>query len=393
MSAIIYIYPYYLIVIIVVAMLSMLFPVLFASRGKSLIERLSKLNKVNMEWIRNSLEGYKVINTFKINDKISVETHDRLKKYQLVESQMDILLSHLEIGLQLMLSLVTVITFVIGGVIVSKGSLTVGALIALVQIVLNAANPLIIITTSIGNIKATEGIRQEYKELLLQKRTGEFLCPNFSYKYPLEFKNVTFSYIEGGKNILEDFSFQFKRGKKYCIKGSNGSGKSTLLKLTFGMFNNYEGEILLYGIDIKSLTDRNIFDIISYLEQEVFIFNKNIQDNILIEREGDEAKKALEIMDYIGLSQRLENKNDMIKHNSLSGGEIKKIGISRILSRESPILIVDEGDADLDNDAINLYYKALKEENRDLILAISHRLTDDDIFDEIINLDSIKVDY
>ena len=390
--AIIYIYPYYLIVVILVIILSMIFPIVFSKRGKNLIDKLSKLNKINIEWIRNSLEGYRIVNTFKINEKICIEAYEVFSKYQLEESKMDILLSYLEIGLQLILSLVTVITFVAGGIIVTKGGLTIGALIALVQLILNATNPLMSIASSINNIKSTEGIREKCKELLSQNKIKGLQLFDFSYEYPLEFIDVTFSYPEEEKSILENFNFKFERGKKYCLIGSNGSGKSTLLKLAFGMFNNYKGKILLYGVDIRDLDDRSIFHTVSYLKQEVFIFNKNLKDNILVEREGEEALKALKIMEEMGLNRRTKNKDNIIMHNSLSGGEIKKIGISRMLSRKSPILLVDEGDSDLDNDGLKSYFKILKEEDRDLVLAISHRLLDNDVFDEIIDLDERKLE-
>ncbi len=169
----------------------------------------------------------------------------------------------------------------------------------------------------------------------------------------IEFNNVTFGYEDDTKDILKDINFKFETGKSYAIVGSSGSGKSTLLKLILGHMPNYEGSITIDGKEIKNLSLDSLYEHVSVIQQDVFLFDSTIQNNITMFRDfdPDKLKSAIE---RAGLSSLIAEKGDDYpcgecgKH--LSGGEKQRVSIARCLVRETPVLLMDEATAALDSE-------------------------------------------
>ena len=167
----------------------------------------------------------------------------------------------------------------------------------------------------------------------------------------IEFKNVTFGYEDDTKDILKGITYKFEKGKSYAIVGSSGSGKSTLLKLILGHMPNYEGSITIDGKEIKNLSLDSLYEYVSVIQQDVFLFDSTIQNNITMFRDFDKDKLKSAI-DRAGLAGLIAEKGDDYpcgecgKH--LSGGEKQRVSIARCLVRETPVLLMDEATAALD---------------------------------------------
>ncbi len=167
----------------------------------------------------------------------------------------------------------------------------------------------------------------------------------------IEFRDVTFGYEDGNKEILRGINLKFEKGKSYAIVGSSGSGKSTLLKLILGHMPNYEGSITIDGKEIKSISLDSLYEYVSVIQQDVFLFDSTIQNNITMFRDfpEDKLKSAIE---RAGLAGLIAEKGDDYpcgecgKH--LSGGEKQRVSIARCLVRETPVLLMDEATAALD---------------------------------------------
>ena len=211
-------------------------------------------------------------------------------------------------------------------------------------------------------------------------------------KGTIEFKKVYFSYPDED-NILKDFNLELEPNKKIAIVGSSGQGKSTLFNLITRIFDSNKGEIDIDGINIKDLTEEDLRKNISIIRQEPFVFNRTIKENFKIINNKitlskiRECTKLAYLDDYI---MSLPKKYDTVLGEggvNLSGGQKRLLSLTRMLLKESKILILDEATSALDNVTEYLIQKSLEElcKNRTTIV-VAHRLSTIKNADEIIVL-------
>lgn len=163
--------------------------------------------------------------------------------------------------------------------------------------------------------------------------------------------DVTFSY-DGEKEALSDVSITFEAGKSYAIVGGSGSGKSTLLNLLMAGYSNYEGSICYDGKELRSISSESLYELVSLIQQNVFVFNNTVRDNVTMFHPFDD-KAVNQALALSGLSEFITRRgeNALCGENgcNLSGGEKQRISIARSLLRKSPVLLIDEATAALDN--------------------------------------------
>lgn len=211
-----------------------------------------------------------------------------------------------------------------------------------------------------------------------------------SIKGSIEFKNVSFAYNRN--EVVHDISFKVNPLEDVAIVGKSGSGKSTLFNLLTKSYDDYDGTILIDGIDIKRLSQKALIDNISIISQNPYVFNLTIRENFkLIDRDiTDEdiidACKIAKIHDYI---ESLPNKYDTLLGEggvNLSGGQRQRLAIARALLKQSKILLFDEATSALDNVTQEEIQNAIKSISKDFtIITIAHRLS------TIINSNKIYV--
>ena len=168
----------------------------------------------------------------------------------------------------------------------------------------------------------------------------------------ISFNHIYFSYSEG-KEVLKELNLQVKEGEKVVLLGTSGSGKSTILKILMGMERAQSGTIRIGGQDTMDLGEDRIFREISYIQQEVFIFDGTIRENIsLFQNYREEELQS--VIERAGLRNLIKEKglDYLCGENgaALSGGERQRISIARSLLRKTPILLADEITASLDKE-------------------------------------------
>lgn len=198
--------------------------------------------------------------------------------------------------------------------------------------------------------------------------------------YTVEFRNVYFGYEE--QNIIRDISFTANQNSVTAIVGASGSGKSTLAKLLVHFWDAKEGEITIGGADVQDFSFEALMDIVSYVSQDIFLFNTTVMENIRIGRPGatDEeviaCAKTARCHDFIA---NLANGYETIAGedgNKFSGGEKQRISIARAILKDAPIIVLDEATAFTDSENEDKIQEALnKLMIGKTVIVIAHRLS------------------
>ena len=212
------------------------------------------------------------------------------------------------------------------------------------------------------------------------------------------FEHVTFAYPNKKDCALCDVNLQFPKGSHTAIVGESGSGKSTLASLMMGFWQPQSGTVRLGGENLAELSEHNIADFFSMVQQEVFLFNTSIRDNIRIgkpsatQREVETAARKARIHDFIvGLPSGYDTSAGEVGVK-FSGGEKQRISIARMLLKDSPIVILDEATAALDGENEKLIQEALDELQRNkTVITIAHRLNIIQDVERIVVMDKGQV--
>lgn len=221
--------------------------------------------------------------------------------------------------------------------------------------------------------------------------------------YEIKLNNVSFTYPESDKVILENINLTVSAGEKLALVGLNGAGKTTLVKLLCGLYTPTQGEILLNGINTEEFDRNEYYSVISAVFQEAQALPVSVLENVsmLPARESD-SEKAIYCLKQSGLYDTIqtfpEKENSLMIKNvnenavELSGGEMQRLLLARAIYKNSPILILDEPTAALDPIAENevyLQYNSLSKDKTSVY--ISHRLSSTRFCDRIVLLSNSKI--
>lgn len=197
----------------------------------------------------------------------------------------------------------------------------------------------------------------------------------------IEFKNVSYAY-DGENDVLENVNFTVNKGEKFALVGPSGGGKTTICHLIPHFYNVTDGEILIDGKEIHTFTMESLRRNIGIVQQEVYLFNASIKDNILYGRldatdeEIIEAAKKASIHDYIMSLPKGYDTQIGERGIRLSGGQKQRLSIARVFLKNPPILILDEATSALDNSTEILIQRALDSLCRGrTTLIVAHRLS------------------
>lgn len=213
----------------------------------------------------------------------------------------------------------------------------------------------------------------------------------------IEFKNVSSSYAEG-KEVLKNVSLSIGKGKTFALVGPSGGGKTTLCHLIPHFYKITDGDIFIDGNSLKNITIESLRQNIGIVQQDIYLFNSSIRENILYgkldasDEEVIEAAKRANIHDYI---MSLENGYDTVigeRGVRLSGGQKQRLCIARVFLKNPPILILDEATSALDNATEIQIQQSLDElsEGRTTIV-VAHRLSTIKNADEIAVVDNGEI--
>ena len=329
------------------------------------------------EKLKDILSGYEVLRSY---DRIEAA------KYRFQEENEEEIrvrfraarLFALNEGLSDTLAVLSTITVIfVSAYLVLIGQITMGTLLALVQLSSSFMAPVMLLMQNVPRIQSMKAViarLNSYAEDDPAVKPLPLELPSF--EKGIELDGASFSY-DGEQTVLADITMRIDKGGKYAVMGPSGCGKTTLIKLLLGYFEDYGGSIRYDGRELRALDMDKIAGIISVIHQNVYLFNLSVRENILLFEEFDEAALA-EAVEKSGVSLFIDEKEGGLVHGAgengalLSGGQRQRVALARALIRRAPFVILDEGTSALDRKTACEIESRLLEDEELTLLTITH---------------------
>ena len=334
--------------------------------------------------VNESIRGIREIKTLGIKNNLITDMKDIItiifnKSMKEINTQ-----RNFDIFVRSLKCILEVLTFVLCGILLYKGQVTLTFFIAMTYYVYRYMWLIENINDLTQNFQKLSVSLERVNEIIENRlyeddKFGDVVLEDV--KGIVEFKNVTFSY-PNEDNTLNDFNLKIEPNKKIAIVGKSGQGKSTLFNLITRIFDIKEGELLIDGVNINDLSEDCLRQVVSIIRQEPFIFNRTIKENFEIVDKNiplDEIReycKMAYLDDYI---MSLPNKYDTVLGEggvNLSGGQKQRLAIARTLSRKSNIILFDEATSALDNNSQEYIKRAIDDlVCNHTVVIVAHRLS------------------
>lgn len=340
-------------------------------------DRVSAQMAAFTEKLKDILSGYEVLRSY---DRIEAA------KYRFQEENEEEIrvrfraarLFALNEGLSDTLAVLSTITVIfVSAYLVLIGQITMGTLLALVQLSSSFMAPVMLLMQNVPRIQSMKAViarLNSYAEDDPAVKPLPLELPSF--EKGIELDGASFSY-DGEQTVLADITMRIDKGGKYAVMGPSGCGKTTLIKLLLGYFEDYGGSIRYDGRELRALDMDKIAGIISVIHQNVYLFNLSVRENILLFEEFDEAALA-EAVEKSGVSLFIDEKEGGLDHGAgengalLSGGQRQRVALARALIRRAPFVILDEGTSALDRKTACEIESRLLEDEELTLLTITH---------------------
>ncbi|HOB20406.1 MAG TPA: ABC transporter ATP-binding protein [Candidatus Atribacteria bacterium] len=270
---------------------------------------------------------------------------------------------------------------------------TAGGLLLVVEGIQRMMFPLFNISENLPKLFTTSDLIKKIEKTLENSYTYEETVDLPDFRREIEFHNVEFQYEDDDQLILSDINLKFRKNGKYLIVGPSGGGKTTLLKLVRKYFNPTSGRILIDGYDLKDIKRDQYYKLIANIEQQVFIFEDTIRNNITLYKDysEEEINKAVEAAGLAGfVASQPDGLDTMIYDNgkNISGGERSRIVIARALLSKASILLMDEAFASLDMERAREIEKTILGLKDLTVINVSHVIFKDtrELYDQVITI-------
>ena len=356
------------------------FAALFSGRNMEKIEEnLSKENAEYLAFLKDFAVGFTIIKSYKVegifsalHDKICQKVEVRMEEREKCVEKINYFAAISGYITQFAILLLCAV------VAYRSKSISVGTVLAFSRLINYIIDPVTELPGMLSKARTAYALSEQFWEKIgkgeqeeqqeQQQKSGEIVKDGYhqhtntdshekalpipSLQGDICFSRLSFSYIPE-KQVLKDFTLRVKEGEKLILLGASGSGKSSILKLLMGIERSQGGEISIGNRQLSTLPEESLFRSISYIQQEVFIFDGSIYENITLFQ--DYGKEELELaIEKSGLKNLILEKglDYPCGENgaALSGGERQRINIARSLLRKTPILLADEITAALDKE-------------------------------------------
>ncbi|MFA5036635.1 MAG: ABC transporter ATP-binding protein [Candidatus Izemoplasmatales bacterium] len=254
-------------------------------------------------------------------------------------------------------------------------AISIGSFVLVIQLAGQAVFPLVRMLPLYNVLKSSVAIYHKITDQDHDEEETNNRANPYNFENQITVRGLSFAYDQ--KQVFKYLNFTIEKGKKYLLNGPSGSGKTTLIKLLSMAYDDYEGQIDIDGVDLKTIQTQSFNKNVSFIYQDVFLFEASIGDNISLFKDTDysQMKKAAEMAGLKDFIASFDSGMDtLIAENgkNLSGGERQRISIARALYKKADILFVDEASSSL-NDELGRAIEATILGLDATVIAISHK--------------------
>ncbi len=373
----------------------------FVSRAREHSNR--RLLKEHGKLAGASINGIRMIETLKANGSEG-EFFTRWSGIHanslVAQQELGMLTNLLNVVPPLLSSLTTVAVLGVGGLRILEGALTIGGLVAFQTLTHRFTQPITGLVQFGANIQTIKGDIARLDDVMNyvpDPRTAQGMTDHKPKELPmarghLVIDNITYGYNAQEPPLIKNFSLSVQPGQRVALVGGSGSGKSTIAKLVCGLLTPWSGTVRIDGYDLQEISPAHFAELVSYVDQEVVLFQASVQDNITLwdstVSEFDMAQALRDAAVHDVVMSRPGKLNTAVSENGLnfSGGQRQRLEIARALASDPAVLVLDEATAALDP-VTELEIDDRLRQRGATCLIIAHRITTIRDADEIIVLD------
>lgn len=367
-------------------------------RFKKLQTLIDKLNLVSRE-ILTGLPVIRAFNKEKTEEgRFEKANNDLMKVNIFVNKAMSLMFPLI----MLIMNVMTILVIWYGGHGVDNGLLQVGDMMAFLQYMMQIVMSFIMISmmsimlprASVAANRINEVLETE-PSIKDKEKTVEF---DKNKKGLVEFKNVSFRYPDADSEILEDIDFTAEPGKTTAIIGSTGSGKSTIVNLLPRFYDVTGGELLIDGVNVKDVPQKELRNIIGFVPQKGVLFSGTIESNIKYSDDTMSDENMIKAARIAQATEFIEEKEDKYKNpitqggGNVSGGQKQRLSIARAIAKDPEIFVFDDSFSALDFKTDAKLREDLKEITKNkTVIIVAQRINTILNADKIIVLEEGKV--
>ncbi|MEE1012026.1 MAG: ABC transporter ATP-binding protein [Acutalibacteraceae bacterium] len=346
--------------------------------------------------IEDSLLGVRVVRSF-TNEKIEKEKFSKGNEaYVHIRNKSHKYMSQFHATVKLIDGITYISVIALGALLMKDGIMSPG----------DFAASLLLISTLLGSIRTIVDFSEQFSRgvtgverfVEIMNEEPEIIDSDNAVDIEnvqgeIEFRDVSFSYVKGEKQILNNLNLKIRKGGNVALVGPSGGGKTTLCNLIPRFYEAESGEILLDGKNIKDITLRSLRSNIGVVAQDVYLFSGTIRDNLVYGKADATDEELIEATKKAGAHEFISALPDGYdtyigeRGVKLSGGQKQRISIARVFLKNPPVLLLDEATSALDNESEKLVQESLERLAKGrTTLTIAHRLTTIRNADEIVVL-------
>ncbi len=345
--------------------------------------------------IQEYLDGIKVVKAFGLSGEKSAALKGALKQMMKEAITFEAIAGSFVTLSSIVLQVGIGVVILVGVNLLTSGSLDIIKFLTFTMISTRIYAPVLSILTMLAEVMyfftSTKRMQQLRKEPIMEGNTN-IVLPDCN----IEFKNVTFSYNK--EEVIKNMSISLPHNAVTALVGPSGSGKSTISRLIARFWDVNKGEVLIGGKNIRDIDPETLMKYMSFVFQDVVLFNDTVINNIRIGKQGasdEEVRAAAKIAQCDEFIEKMENGyNTLIGENgcTLSGGERQRISIARAILKDAPIVLLDEATASIDPENEVMIQTAISALIKGrTVIVIAHRLKTIAGANQIIVLDDGKL--
>lgn len=389
--------------IIGVAILAILFIVgtlfiVVMPKFKKLQDLIDKLNQVS----REILTGLQVIRAFNKEEKEENRFDDANKDLMKANIFVNRGMSMMMPLMMFVMNSIMILIIWVGGHNVEQGIMQVGDMMAFIQYTMQIVMAFLMISmisimlprAAVSAKRINEVIETE-PSIKDKENTKKF---DNSKKGLVEFKNVSFRYPDADTEILSDINFTAKPGETTAIIGSTGSGKSTVVNLLPRFYDVTGGELLIDGVNVKEVSQKDLRDVIGFVPQKGILFSGTIESNIKYSDENMSDEKMKEAAKIAQATEFIEDKDKKYKEpiaqggSNVSGGQKQRLSIARAIAKDPEIFVFDDSFSALDFKTDSKLREALSKKTKNkTVIIVAQRISTIMNAEKIVVLEEGKV--